>query len=72
MDEGNMPWSGEYSDSKVRRLNTHQGAAEELQDLIVYRIGNRDRVSLFVMGDQCFGPNSFGSLQIHPQFYRFC
>lgn len=35
-----MPCSGEYPESHVRQLNTPQGAAEELRDLLEPRIGN--------------------------------
>ena len=59
MDERKVPWSEEYPESHVRQLNAPRGAAEELgggpsraQDRQL-----RDRASLFVMGNQCSGPN---------------
>ena len=53
--KGAMPWSEEYPESHVRQQNAPRGAAEELGDLLEHRIGNW--ASLFVMGNQCSGPN---------------
>jgi hypothetical protein len=60
MDEQKMPWSGEYPESQFRPLNALQGAAEELggPSQAQYR-QFRDRVSLFIMGNQCSGPSSY-------------
>ena len=40
IDERKVPWSEEDPESHVRQLNTPQGAAEELRDLLEPRIGN--------------------------------
>ncbi|KAJ6824521.1 NADH dehydrogenase subunit 2 [Iris pallida] len=69
MDERKVPWSGEYPQYQVRQRNLEvqprNWGPSRAQDRQL-----RDRVSLFVMGNQCSGPNGAYLRKLSPKHRR--
>lgn len=60
-----MPWSEEYPESHVRQLNAPRGRGTGGPYRALHR-QLRDRASLFVMGNQCSGPNKTSGTWLSP------